>query len=71
MEPIDRLKLLSGQMDLEPAEDQPADEWTKFSRQLGRKFAHLFLHGDKAPEFARIEIVHVASAQIIDVLTGD
>ena len=29
--------------DLETAEDQPADEWTKFSRQLGRKFAHLFL----------------------------
>ena len=29
--------------DLETSEDQPADEWTKFSRQLGRKFAHLFL----------------------------
>jgi hypothetical protein len=29
--------------DLETPADQPADEWTKFSRQLGRKFAHLFL----------------------------
>jgi hypothetical protein len=29
--------------DLETPEDQSADEWTKFSRQLGRKFAHLFL----------------------------
>jgi hypothetical protein len=29
--------------DLDPPEDQTADEWTKFSRQMGRKFAHLFL----------------------------
>jgi len=29
--------------DLETPEDQPADEWTRFSRQLGRKFAHLLL----------------------------
>jgi hypothetical protein len=29
--------------DLESPEDQSADEWTKFSRQLGRKFTHLFL----------------------------
>jgi len=29
--------------DLAASEDQPGDEWTKFSRQLGRKFAHLFL----------------------------
>jgi hypothetical protein len=29
--------------DLETPDDQAADEWTKFSRQLGRKFAHLFL----------------------------
>jgi hypothetical protein len=29
--------------DLATPEDQAADEWTKFSRQLGRKFAHLFL----------------------------
>ena len=29
--------------DLATPEDQSADEWTKFSRQLGRKFAHLFL----------------------------
>jgi hypothetical protein len=29
--------------DLAAPEDQPGDEWTKFSRQLGRKFAHLFL----------------------------
>jgi len=29
--------------DLETPEDQQADEWTRFSRQLGRKFAHLFL----------------------------
>jgi hypothetical protein len=29
--------------DLESPEDQPGDEWTKFSKQLGRKFAHLFL----------------------------
>jgi hypothetical protein len=27
----------------EPPEDQQADEWTKYSRRLGRKFAHLFL----------------------------
>ena len=29
--------------DLETSEDQSPDEWTKFTRQLGRKFAHLFL----------------------------
>jgi hypothetical protein len=29
--------------DLATPEDQSADEWTKFSRQLGRKFAYLFL----------------------------
>jgi hypothetical protein len=29
--------------DLETPADDQADEWTKFSRQLGRKFAHLFL----------------------------
>ena len=29
--------------DLAAPEDQPGDKWTKFSRQLGRKFAHLFL----------------------------
>ena len=29
--------------DLETPEDQSSDEFTKFSRQLGRKFAHLFL----------------------------
>jgi len=29
--------------DLAAPEDQPGDEWTKFSRQLGRKFAYLFL----------------------------
>jgi hypothetical protein len=29
--------------DLQTPEDQQADELTKFSRQLGRKFAHLFL----------------------------
>jgi len=29
--------------DLETPEGQQADEWTKFSRQLGRKFAQLFL----------------------------
>ena len=29
--------------DLAAPEDQSADEWTKFSRQLGRKFAYLFL----------------------------
>jgi hypothetical protein len=27
----------------EPPEDQQADDWTKYSRRLGRKFAHLFL----------------------------
>ncbi len=29
--------------DLETPDSQPADEWSKFSKQLGRKFAHLFL----------------------------
>lgn len=29
--------------DLDAPADQQADEWTKFSRQMGRKFAHLFL----------------------------
>jgi hypothetical protein len=29
--------------DLETPEDQPGDEWSKFSRQLGRKFAHVLL----------------------------
>jgi hypothetical protein len=29
--------------DLETPADQPADDWTRFSRRLGRKFAHLFL----------------------------
>jgi hypothetical protein len=29
--------------DMETSNDQSSDEWTKFSRQLGRKFAHLFL----------------------------
>jgi hypothetical protein len=29
--------------DLASPEDQSGDEWTKFSRQLGRKFAFLFL----------------------------
>ena len=29
--------------DLETPGDQQADDWTKFSRQMGRKFAHLFL----------------------------
>ena len=29
--------------DIETPEGQAADEWTKFSRQLGRKFANLFL----------------------------
>jgi len=29
--------------DLPTQEDQSADEWTKFSRQLGRRFANLFL----------------------------
>jgi hypothetical protein len=29
--------------DLQTPEDQAADDFTKFSRQLGRKFAHLFL----------------------------
>ena len=35
--------VVSSGKDMETSEDQPADEWTKFSRQLGRKFAHLFL----------------------------
>jgi len=35
--------VVSSSKDLETSADQPADEWTKFSRQLGRKFAHLFL----------------------------
>ena len=29
--------------DLETSEDQSPDEWAKFSKQLGSKFAHLFL----------------------------
>ena len=29
--------------DLATGEEQSTDEWSKFSRQLGRKFAHLFL----------------------------
>jgi hypothetical protein len=29
--------------DLAAPEDKPGDEWAKFTRQLGRKFAHLFL----------------------------
>jgi hypothetical protein len=29
--------------DLDTPEDQPADDWTRYSRQMGRKFAHLFL----------------------------
>ncbi len=29
--------------DMASPEDKSADEWTKFSRQLGRKFANLFL----------------------------
>jgi hypothetical protein len=29
--------------DLETPDDQQADEWSKFSKQLGRKFAYLFL----------------------------
>ena len=29
--------------DLDTPEDKPGDDWTKLSRQLGRKFAHLFL----------------------------
>ena len=29
--------------DLSAQEDQSSDEWTRFSRQLGRKFANLFL----------------------------
>ena len=29
--------------ELDTPGDQSSDEWTKFSRQLGRKFAHLFL----------------------------
>jgi hypothetical protein len=29
--------------DLSTGEEQSTDEWSKFSRQLGRKFAHLFL----------------------------
>ncbi len=29
--------------DLETPEDQKADEWTRFSRQMARKFAYLFL----------------------------
>ena len=29
--------------DLETSEDQPADEWTKLCRQLGRKFANVLL----------------------------
>jgi len=33
----------SSSKDLTTPEDQSTDEWTKFSRQLGRKFAHLFL----------------------------
>ena len=35
--------VVASSKDMETPEDQPADEWTKFSRQLGRKFAHLFL----------------------------
>jgi hypothetical protein len=27
----------------EPSEDQQGDDWTKYSRRMGRKFAHLFL----------------------------
>jgi hypothetical protein len=33
----------SSSKDLNNPEDDSADEWTKFTRQLGRKFAHLFL----------------------------
>ena len=29
--------------DPETPEDQPGDDWNRFSRQMGRKFAHLFL----------------------------
>ncbi len=29
--------------DLDTPADQPADDWTRYSRQMGRKFAHLFL----------------------------
>jgi len=29
--------------DLEIPEDQPADEWTRLSRRMARKFAHFFL----------------------------
>ena len=29
--------------ELETSKDQPTDDWTRFSRQMGRKFAHLFL----------------------------
>jgi hypothetical protein len=29
--------------DLEAPEDPKADEWTRYSRRMGRKFAHLFL----------------------------
>ena len=29
--------------DLETPDDQKADEWSKFSKQMGRKFAYLFL----------------------------
>jgi hypothetical protein len=29
--------------DLDTPPDQQADDWTKFTRQMGRKFAHLFL----------------------------
>ena len=29
--------------DLDTPEDQQADDWTKYSRRMGRKFAHLFL----------------------------
>ncbi len=29
--------------DMETPDDQPADEWSKFCRQMGRKFAHVLL----------------------------
>jgi hypothetical protein len=59
--------------DLETPDDQPADEWTKFSKQLGRKFANLFLPKLFSAFEAQIRgameryLLHLNSTQILAV----
>ena len=59
--------------DLDTPDDPQADEWSKYSKQLGRKFAHLFLPKIFDAMAAQIRgvveryLLHLNSTQIVGI----